>query len=253
MTDLTPIFEDRVQEVEAYLDLLDGLDKQLKKGRPQIGGDPISAPQQHILYSAVYLQLYNLVEVTVTKCIEAVHKAASETGRWKPADLSGHLLEEWVRLKADTDSALNLDRRRQRAVDLCRHVLDDLPVMWPSDAHLGGNWDDTEIERLSVRLGCNLRISAEAKAAVKRHVHDDKGYLALIRDRRNRLAHGNLSFAECGATVTIQDLRRTKDCTVLYLREVIDAFEQHIESYEFLKQSSRPFLARLGASNDYGD
>ena len=35
------------------------------------------------------LQLYNLVEVTVTRCVEAVHDAAADSDRWTPADLFG--------------------------------------------------------------------------------------------------------------------------------------------------------------------
>ena len=240
------MFNDRVNEVEMYLDLLAALDAQIKEGRPRIGNDLLSAPQQHILYSAVYLQLYNLVEVTVTRCVEAVHAAAADSDRWTPADLSDRLLEEWVRLKADTDTPLNVEHRRRRAVALCQHLVTDLPVSWPPDTRLRGNWDDTEIERMSARLGCELQISAEAQEAVKRPIRDDMGQLALIKDRRNRLAHGNLSFAECGAAVTIEDLRSAKECTVLYLQEVISAFEDHIDSYEFLKADRRPSPTRLG-------
>ena len=242
MTALTQMFNDRVNEVEIYLHFLEALDKQIKDGTPQIGDEQISASQQHILYSAVYLQLYNLVEVTVTRCVLAVYHAASTSGRWTPQDLSERLLEEWVRLTGGTDITLNEDNRRQRAVALCRHLIDGLPVSWPDDAHLRGNWDDSQIERMSARLGCELGISAAANEAVKRPVRDDMGQLKLIKDRRNRLAHGNLSFVECGANVTIDDLRRTKDCTVLYLREVISAFENHINSYRFLDVNRRPVL-----------
>ena len=240
------MFNERVNEVELYLELLEAIDKQIKDGIPQLGDGWISAPQQHILYSAVYLQLYNLVEVTVTRCVSAVYDAASQAGRWTPADLSDRLLEEWVRLKADTHTSLNADNRRRRAVDLARHLIDGLPVSWPADAHLGGNWDDGQIERISARLGCELQISAGTNEAVKRPVRDDLGQLALIRDRRNRLAHGNLSFADCGAEVTVEDLRRTKECTVLYLREVIGAFEDHIDSCKFVRRDRRPPIGGIG-------
>ena len=234
------MFNDRVTEVEMYLYLLEAIDKQIKDGTPKIGDDRISATQQRILYSAVYLQLYNLVEVTITKCIKAVHDAATDGDRWKPADLSDGLLEEWVRLEAGTDIPLNKENRRQRTVALCKHLLKSLPVTWQPDAHQGGNWDDSEIERISARLGCKLQISPEAKEAVKRPIRDEMGLLALIRDRRNRLAHGNISFADCGINVTIEDLVDAKKCTVLYLQEVIAAFEDHIGSYKFLQPDRRP-------------
>ena len=231
-----------------YLDLLEAIDKQIKAGRPHIGDDQISARQQHILYSAVYVQLYNLVEVTVTRCVEAVHNAAADGGRWKPADLSDQLLEEWVRITADTDLPLAAEKRRKRAVALCRHLVGDLPVTWPAGKRpsLGGSWDDRQIERMSERIGCELRISLKTTQAIKRRVRDDLGQLALIRERRNQLAHGDISFAECGAEVTIEDLRRTKECTVSYLQEVIGAFEEHITSYGFLQTNKRPTPDEIG-------
>ena len=67
MATLEQSFEDRRQEIEAYLALLEVLDREVQSGRPPtIGETAITARQQRILYSAVYLQLYNLVEATVT-------------------------------------------------------------------------------------------------------------------------------------------------------------------------------------------
>ena len=228
-------------EVEEYLNLLNALDLQVKDGkRVTIGTGQVSILQQRILYSAVYLQLYNLVEVTITRCVEAVRNATSEGRRWKPADLSKQLREEWASLTAQTKLSLNEENRRQRAVELCEHIVNDLPVIWPSAVPPGGNWDDSQIERISAHLGCELEISEETKTAVKRRVHDEMGQLTFIKDRRNRLAHGSLSFAECGAAVTIDDLQRTKECTVLYLTEVLSAFEEHIVAYKFLAPDRRP-------------
>ena len=248
MTSLTEAFDERLREIETYLDLLEAFDRQLQKGPPKIGGGPITAQQQKILYSAVYLQLYNLVEVTVTRCVDAVRAAASENDRWKPADLSKQLREEWASLKAATNIPLNQDNRRQRAVDLCEHLVHNLPVSWPDDGvkTLGGNWDDDQIEKMSARLGCELQISTNATEAVKRPIRDEKGPLKLIRDRRNGLAHGSLSFEECGADVTIEDLRKTKDCAVLYLKEVVAAFSCHIDAYEFLAPDRRPSVGLAG-------
>ena len=59
MDTLAEVFEERLLEIETYLDLLDALDRQVQKGPPEIGGAPITVQQQRILYSAVYLQLYN--------------------------------------------------------------------------------------------------------------------------------------------------------------------------------------------------
>ncbi len=38
MGDFSQAFEDRLQEIEAYLDLLESLEKQVQTGTPRIGG-----------------------------------------------------------------------------------------------------------------------------------------------------------------------------------------------------------------------
>src|SRR4051812_30680386 len=111
MNDFVQTFEDRLQEIETYLDLLDALEKQVQQGLPRIGqtGPTITVQQQRILYSSVYLQLYNLVEATITRCIDAVSVAIAEKGSWLPSDLSISVRREWVRAIARTHTDLNYE------------------------------------------------------------------------------------------------------------------------------------------------
>ena len=234
------MFEERLQEIETYLDLLDALDRQVQSGPPEIGGAAITVQQQRILYSAVYLQLYNLVEATVTWCVDAVCDAAANGGKWVASDLSEELRREWVRLTAKTHLPLNEHNRLSHAVDALETVIRGEPVSWPIDRDRKGNWDDDEIDALSEKLGCALHLTPEVYKGVKRPIRDDKGPLRLIRDLRNRLAHGSLSFEECGTGVTVSDLRVTKDRTVGYLRAVVEAYGTHVDEFRFLIPTKRP-------------
>src|SRR4051812_15733291 len=102
MKQLEEAFEERLREIESYLGLLDGIEQQVRKGPPRLGSDGplITAEQQKILYSSVYLQLYNLIEATITRCVDSVCVAAAKG--WYPGDLSEQLQREWVRFKART-------------------------------------------------------------------------------------------------------------------------------------------------------
>lgn len=241
MDQLTQIFEERLQEIEAYLDLLEALERQVRKGPPKIGGSAITAQQQKILYSSVYLQLYNLVEATVTWCVDAVAVATADKARWHPADLVAELRREWVRSTARTHLELNQTHRLEAAVGLCDHLVQALPLLkWSVEGGRRGNWDDDEIKDITARLGCELRISNEVYRGIKRPIREDKGPLVLVKFLRNKLAHGTLSFTECGDGVTVVDLRDLKDRTALYLREVVAAFRAYIDSYEFLIPARRP-------------
>ena len=102
------------------------------------------------------------------------------------------------------------------------------------------NWDDDEIKAITDRLGLELRISPQVYSAVKRPFRDDKGPLALVKYLRNRLAHGSLSFAECGDGITVNELRDLKQRTSDYLREVVAAFRQYLDEHQYLVQDRRP-------------
>lgn len=232
-------FDERLQEIDTYLDLLEMLEKEVGIGLPTIGGTIISVQQQKILYSSVYLQLYNLVEATVHWCLKAICSAASDSGKWRPGDFSEKLLREWARVYARTHEDLNHENRLTAVLSLCKLLIAAQPIP-DFNVERRSNWDDLEIETISARLGCELLIPKEIRSGVKRPIRDDKGALVLIKDLRNRLGHGSLSFSECGEGATVEDLRRLKDHTALYLREVVKSFGKHVEDHLFLLPESRP-------------
>jgi hypothetical protein len=243
MEALGTAFEERLGEIEAYLAFLEGVEIEARSGPPRLGaaGMPITAQQQRILYSGVFLQLYNLVEATVVKCLDGVTDAALNGGTWFPGDLTDELRREWVRVVARTHIELNPEHRLESALTLCQHLVGALPVSgFKVERGGGGNWDDEAIEQIAERLGFNLRVNAETYSAIKRPFRDDLGPLQVIKKLRNSLAHGNISFAECGENLTVGELRDLVDRTTAYLREVVGAFRSYIDGHQFVIPAKRP-------------
>lgn len=245
MDDFIQAFEDRLHEIESYLNLLELLEQQVQNGLPRIGedGPTITVQQQRILYSSVYLQLYNLIESTVTRCLDAV--CTSVINNWKPGDLSIAMRREWVRYTARTHIELNHENRLESALELCEHLVQASQVSQLKIEKGGGNWDDRAIKDISDRLGLSLRISHEIYSGVKRPFRDDQGPLAYIKSLRNKLAHGSLSFAECGENITVSELRDLTERTTLYLQEVVNCFKLSIDAHEFLLPERRPEGAQV--------
>lgn len=240
MEELGEAFEERFREIESYLELLDAIEQQVQTGPPRLGKDGplITADQQRILYSSVYLQLYNLIEATITRCIEGVCVAAANG--WYPSDLSAQLRREWVRFKARTHVDLNYENRLKHAFELFEELSQGGPISVLKIEKGGGNWDDSEIEGIARRIGFELRISQPVRQGVKRAVRNEMGPLALVKALRNDLAHGSISFVECGNGATVADLRDLTDKTAGYLREVVTSFAEAIAAHEFLLPERRP-------------
>ncbi|MCE9605758.1 MAG: hypothetical protein K8U03_12760 [Planctomycetia bacterium] len=241
ITTLEKSFDERVKEIESYLDLLDLVERQLQHGPPEIDGSALTTDQQRILYSSVYLQLYNLVEATATWCVDAVTFATSDPAQWHASQLASELRREWVRAQSRSHVDLNYSNRLQAAVELCDCLIAGLPIgEWSVEKGYSGSWDDAALESISVRLGFNLSIRPEVYRAVKQPIREGKGALGLVKYFRNRLAHGSLSFAECGDAVTSAELRDLATRTSTYLRDVVSTFRHFIEQYQFLAVEFRP-------------
>lgn len=242
--DLVSFFDERFAEIESYLTFLQEVEDAARSGPPKIEGatTPITAPQQKILYSSLYLQLYNLVEATVSQCINAVTEAAtSNLTQWRAADLNESLRREWVRAVARTHISLTPENRLESAVAMCEHLIGQLPVTELTiEVGGGGNWDDEAIEKFSARVGCTLAITEATKRAVKRPERDDLGAMKLVKNRRNNLAHGSISFVDCAEGVAVTELRRVSQAVGSYLREAIQCYISYIKLFSFLAPGRRP-------------
>lgn len=80
------------------------------------------------------------------------------------------------------------------------------------------------------RVGCGLTLSPPVIKAAKRHIRDDMGALKLVKDRRNGLAHGSLSFVDCSDGVTVAELKGLTTSVGDYLREAVGCFVSFIEA-----------------------
>jgi hypothetical protein len=238
-------FSERLAEVEAYLSFLDELETAAQTGAPRFGdaGNPLSPQQTEILRAGVFVQLYNLVEATMTRCLDAL-AAASWNGAWRAADLNPQFRKEWIKVVVAANKEMNADNRLTYAVALADLLVQAAPLTeFKLEKGGGGNWTDANIENMLERVGLRVRLTPTVRAAAKRKFRDEMGSLALVVKLRNDLAHGTISFAECGANETVAGLREISKNTEVYLRSIVRSVERFIERHEFLEAARRPELA----------
>jgi hypothetical protein len=243
MSDIIRKFDSRVEEIELYLSFLGSVQDAIS-GSVDRGKFPstfaFTPKHQQVLHASVFLHLYNLVESTVTWCIDLIEAAVSSHESRTIRHLSEQLRREWVKTVARTSEDLTHGNRLDAALLLCDQVVNLMPPELKIARNNGGNWDDEKIFGLASRIGFNLNISPAIHKRVRRPIRNDLGPMKIIKKMRNELAHGSISFSECGADHSVSDLREIANDCLSYLRELIGCVENYISNHEYLEAASRP-------------
>ncbi|WP_182417078.1 MAE_28990/MAE_18760 family HEPN-like nuclease [Bartonella sp. HY038] len=244
MTELMKNYRERKSEILNVLKLLKNIDKCIASSGRAILSAKLSTPpsyqinavQQKILYSSIYLMLYNLVEGTVNQCIAELLLACKHHAKF-PINLSPKLLDMWINDTAGVTKEINEKARAKKVRNLFDIVSNGSDITeWEISKGGGGKWRHTEIKSYCEKIGLELRIPRRTLRAINRHIKDDKGVLGMVVDLRNKLAHGDISFAQCAASVVYRDL--VSFCWVVfkYLESVVSNFGQYIDSKKYLKE-----------------
>ena len=152
---------------------------------------------------------------------------------------NSYFRREWVKVIVAANKEMNAENRLKHAVILTELLVTAAPLEeFKLEKGGGGNWNDIQIESMFERVGLRLRLSPQVRAAAKRKFRDELGPLALVVKLRNDLAHGTISFAECGSNETVVGLRQICKNTAMYLRSIVRAVERFIQRHEFLLRAN---------------
>lgn len=172
-----------------------------------------------VIRSNIKIMIYNIIEFTVTSLISAIYDRLKDESCGY-ADVSEKLRTLWhhTRMRTLSDPSASNDT----AVRISKQLLDEAIAnkALRLDTHKtisGGNLDGKKILKLFDDHGVSVHTAdAEFRA-------DE---LKDIKDRRNDLAHGSVSFAEASNQVTtseLADLINRVDSFLMQLRkDVID-------------------------------
>jgi hypothetical protein len=69
---------------------------------------------------------------------------------------------------------------------------------------------------------------------------ESRGGVALedVKNKRNNLAHGTMSFVECGRDYTIEDLKKIKNETVFFLQNILSGMKNYYDNQLYLMASN---------------
>ncbi|EHJ8930811.1 hypothetical protein L0497_003601 [Salmonella enterica subsp. enterica serovar Minnesota] len=226
-------FSDRVDEINTYYSLLVFMESGLSSGSTNLqlnnSVHVITPMLQKTIYANVYMHLYNLVESTITLLIKAVERQIQNDVRENGIGiLKDEIRQLWVRYMAGTHDILVPESRLEKAINLCNYFIDNIPFELTIPKGGGGNWDNENIRLLAQRMGFTLNIPRAINTAVKRPIKDNRGVIQLITYTRNKLAHGEISFSECGDDLTLTSINQLIEITRNYLEAVINGFDDYL-------------------------
>lgn len=221
-------FRERCLEITGYLDTLLFIEQHGSEivSRDRKRRREIDITTRHVLKASVFIHLYNLVESTVAACLQRV-ALEIESCCIGYAQLTDEWRASLLRELGKASQSLGPESRLSNLVDVCNLLFSGDPLAF-KPAIAGGNLDDSLIEKLLKRHGIDLILPRGLQTQVKKHVVDEQGPLAVIKVRRNELAHGLTSFGDCGRNVSVPELRAWTAATIRYLRRIIEQFEGYI-------------------------
>jgi hypothetical protein len=221
-------FDERVVEVDLYFQLLKALDNEeiaIGQGAgPQVltPGEP---PEDwgRMLKGAAYLVLYNLVEAFVRRGFQTVFDVIRNESVCG-TDLTEDFRRQWMAQRYRRKAAI--DGSPRLYMEIANEIIQDIlegkaASMGHRTLPISGNIDADVIREVFRDHGVNLSSPPETRAGAA---------LITVKAKRNALAHGADSFAECGRHLSAKDLTTTKDEVVLFIRSILVNLQSFTES-----------------------
>ena len=229
MNTVTADFEKRVKEIEVYFRHLETIEEKggklsvaTARGRSLRSMDPELVK---VLKANMFLLLYNLVESSVRQSLaEVFDTITSENMPY--ADASDHIKTIWISKGHSKFKNKSAEQIFQTLASLAQDIV---KIEFGDGVISGGNLDGRKIRELSDVYGFSCAVHRNAKNGVK---------LYEVKKHRNNLAHGLVSFSECGRNYTVSDLRQAKHEVVMYLRGILRNISRYLDEKQFRGQNA---------------
>ena len=213
-------YNKRLNEVEIYFNSLRLLDKGTCEIKcvdivGNVTTQNIDTQLSTILKANGFLLLYNLIEATIRKSIDAVLNSIYNESVSFGA-LSDKLRKIWLRQESK-------NMNPEKLIHIAESILNRSIISFEKECiNISGNIDAQEIRNILKQLGGTEITNGRN--------------LKTIKDKRNNLAHGEFTFSEIGSDYTISDLIMYKEETKKYLSSVLIEIQSFISNKKYLMQ-----------------
>lgn len=171
--------------------------------------------------ASTYLLLYNLIECSMTNAIDSIHN---------------HIRKEQTSFHALTPQMQKIALKNfKNALTKEEHILAqgsiEHAIVWlgyDGEKLFSGNIDAKKVREMASKYGFTISDKA---------LKDSEGgkSLLMIKSKRNDLAHGKISFEECGQECSVDELYRIYRQAVVFVEGILDAIELYLQDKMYLR------------------
>ena len=212
-------FIQRKEEIETYFLFLEKLLKYDSVTWSDNSHERISGQLRSILKANIFLMLYNLAESSISDAIEQIHISIDKDDDVSFDNIKDEIKENLIRhLKNEINPKKFIEDINEISTDIIRYCFNK-KKLFP------GNIDSRKIQNFANKYGFSTSTNP------RKTKNGEK--LQTVKDRRNEIAHGVLSFEEIGKEYTPSDIMDFKDEVIAYLEQIIDNIEIYINNKEY--------------------
>ena len=228
------VFHERREEISEALDII-----------TKLGKTTPPDPQPLVTQRAATLVMeYTWIEATITEALRAVIRKV-KNDQVRTENLNQSLKYRFLAVQT-ADSMPNLEKLAQFITKIQRlsAFLDGEAI--PSESSFppakyvkslmekSGNIDHEAIKKICKYLGLKFDKKIHEHYTEQKALTRAQECLTGLKNDRNRLTHGEVSFKELGANRTEKDLTETFRIIDEYLYAILDIFNEYLENQEYL-------------------
>lgn len=214
-------FEQRKSDVVAHFRCLDFIDKvESHKNLPVVDTNDghellVDQQMQCCMKGQTLVLLYNMVESTVCECLNYIYDNVADD-ELTYAELTDKMRYMWTQsCKRKKMAEGNFDEPSKMPLKV---VFQTLAI------NTSGSIDIRKIYEAFEKHGCTITED-------KREECGDS--FLTVKSKRNLLAHGNISFSQCGSNYLFQDLDKMRKDITSFLPIVIEATKKFVEEKKY--------------------
>ncbi|MBR5160041.1 MAG: hypothetical protein IKW80_00315 [Thermoguttaceae bacterium] len=234
---LKPDYQNRKQEVQSHLDFIKEVESFTIKSQLK----SVTILQQNILKASFFIHLYGLIESTLALCILEVENKINNHHISDFSTFRICIQKLWIKHYFQLNNANNkLEKRIDITHKAYTNALDTNSLFELKIKEKLRTVDNNTFDAVAKILDLRLNIPKNIRdIIINNNRYDGKNTLELIRTKRDKLAHGELSYSDVG-NYTYADLKSLFNEVCTYLDYVVEAFEKYIseEGYKLKEDVS---------------